>query len=137
MSETVEHIVHENGINEIILHKDDRQVVDDYMAIIETLLIEEIEREEDQPVRILVDLTKTLNVPPFAYITTKGRKILSKHYKDRDKIHVRGILLAKHDEMTIVSLAEALFKLLPVDAKMKPFEGRHRVQAIEWLLADD
>lgn len=137
MSEHIEYIVHENGINEIILHADDREVVDEYMNTIEKLIVQEIEDDSITIVRLLVNLTQTRNIPPFAYITKKGRRMLHEHFRDRDKIHLRGVMLARHDEMTIASLAETFIKLLPIDAQMKPFEGNQREEAIAWLLSDN
>lgn len=137
MSDNIEHIIHENGINEIILHADDREVVDAYMGVVEGLVTAAIESEDSSTIHLLVNLTQTRNAPPFSYITKKGRNLLHEHFKDRKKFQLRSVLLARQDEMTIVSLAESFFRLLPVDAKMKAFESHQRDNAIAWLLSDE
>lgn len=136
MSDNVEHIIHENGINEFILHSDDRGVVDEYISYLEELVVKAIENDGNDKIHVLINLTQTQNIPPFTYITKQERNLLHKYHDDRDKIHIRSAALARHDEMTIISLFEAFLKLLPVDAKVKSFESNQREQAIEWLLEE-
>jgi len=130
----IEHIEHDAGYHEVIFLADSRPAVDAHMAVVKTLLQDAIASDEIVTVHLVINLTQIKNVPPFAYLTKSGRKILQQFAKNRDKLHLRGVFLAKHNEMSILSLAENFIKLLPVDATIKPFEDRHA--AIAWLLKD-
>lgn len=137
MAEHIEHKVHDNGIHEVIFLIADHEVVDRYMNLMEALIEKIIDSDSPQKLSILLDMTRTLDLPPFSYITRQGRKLLHDHLKGRDKLHLRTAFLARHDELLVLSLAENFFKLLPVDIHMRVFEAGQREQAISWLLAEE
>lgn len=137
MVEYIEHTLDENGIHEIIFLEAHHHAVDSYMNLMEALVKEMIESDEIDKLRVMVNLTKSPDLPSFSYITSKGRKLLHGHLKDRAKFHVRAAFVAKHDEMMVMSLAENFLKLMPVDMKAKVFDGALRDEAINWILSDE
>lgn len=137
MAEYIEHTVHDNGIHEITYLEANRHAVDVYIELMESLLEEMLEDDSIEKVRILVNLTKTRELPAFSYLTSQGRKLVHEHLKDRAKFRVRSAFLAKHDEIMVMSLAESFLKLMPVDMKIKIFEADLRDEAIQWILSDE
>jgi hypothetical protein len=132
MTEHITLTEHDNGIHEIKLHAATRQVVDEYFTHIEAILKKQVVGQE--PVAsILVDLSES-GAPPFTYLTQQGRKLLHEHHRERDAIHVKIAFLAKDSTKTVLSLAEAFVKLLPIDASFKIFDWTKRHDAEEWLL---
>jgi hypothetical protein len=134
MSEHLEAILHENGIHELIFHSEHRQVVDEYFAWIEATVLKLAETSDTVNIRLLLNFVHARDLPPFTYLTSQGRKLLSHHSQDLAKLHIRGAFLARQDEMLVLSLIETFFKILPIDAKMKPFPVNEREKAIAWLL---
>jgi hypothetical protein len=137
MAEHIEHSLHDNGIHEITFLNAERHAVDAYMSLMDSLVTEMLENDSIGKLRLMVDLTKSHDLPSFSYITSKGRKLLHDHLKDRAKFHVRAGFVAKHDEIMVMSLAENFLKLMPVDMKVKVFEADMRDEAIIWILADE
>jgi hypothetical protein len=132
MTEHITLTEHSNGIHEIKWHAATRQVVDEYFTHIEAILKKQVVGQE--PVAyILVDLSQS-GAPPFTYLTQQGRKLLHEHHRERDAIHVKIAFLAKDSTKTVLSLAEAFVKLLPIDASFKIFDWTKRHDAEEWLL---
>jgi hypothetical protein len=135
MSEHVELIEHDDGIHEIIFHEATRQAVDDYMILVERIIEKQIAGRE--PVAcVLLNLSHS-GVPPFAYITQKGRSLLHEHHKERDAIHLKSAFLAKDSAKAVLSLAETFIKMLPIDATFKVFDWTKRSDAEAWLLSND
>lgn len=137
MAEHIEHIEHDNGIHEIIFLDASRHAVDEYMNTLEELVTPIVENNSVTKLFFIANLTQSHDLPSFSYITRQGRKLLHEHLSDRDKFHLRGAFLAKHDEVLVLSLAESFIKLMPVDMIMKVFEEESRDEAINWLLADE
>ena len=134
MTEHITVIEHDNGVHEIILHEATRQVVDDYFTQVEAILKKQIAGQE-LLAHILLDLSES-GAPPFSYLTQQGRKMLYEHHHERDAIHLRMAFLAKDSTKTVLSLAEAFVKLLPIDVTFKIFDWTKRHDAEEWLLSN-
>jgi hypothetical protein len=134
MPEELEIISHEHGIYELIFHSETRQIVDEYFAWLETMVIPLAEGSETGQVRLIVNFSQIRDLPSFSYLTNQGRKLLERHSEIRGKLHIRGAFLARQDEMMVLSLVESFFKLLPIDAKLKAFQAHEREKAIAWLL---
>lgn len=137
MAEHIEHILHDNGIHEILFLDANRQAVDAYMSQMELLVTERLESDSPEQLNILINLTQTHDLPPFSYLTKKVRHMLHEHLQDRGRLHLRNAILARHDAMMVMSLFESFMKLLPIDMEMKIFEANQRENAIHWILADE
>lgn len=134
MTEHLTLIEHTNGIHEIILHAAIRQVIDEYVIHVKRILINQIAGQESVA-HILLDVSKS-GAPPFAYLTQQGRKLLHEHHHERDAIHLKMAFLAKDSTKTVLSLAEAFVKMLPIDVAFKMFDWTKRNDAEEWLLTN-
>jgi hypothetical protein len=134
MPELLTFTEHPDGIHEIKFHEATRQVVDEYLPLLESILKKQIAGQE--PVaHLLLDLSES-GAPPFTYITQQGRKLLHEHLYDRDSIHLKTAFLAKDSTKTVLSLAETFVSMLPIDATFKVFDWTKRNEAEEWLLTD-
>ena len=134
MSDLITVTEHDNGIHEIKFHEATRHAVDEYLHTVESILTKQIAGQE-AIAHILLDLTDS-GVPPFAYITQQGRKLLHEHHRERAAIHLRLAFLAKDGAKTVLSLAEAFIKMLPIDASFKVFDWTKRHEAEDWLLSN-
>lgn len=134
MSSLVEHVVHENGIHEIIFHDSSRAAVDAYMDLLESIAFEHV--EAGKTVLALVNFTQVHTIPPIAYLTKKGRGLIHEHLGDRDKLHLRGAMLAPSEMQITLSLAQTFINLLPIDFTMQTFLPEQRSAAIDWILGN-
>lgn len=131
MTKLIEMSMHSNGIYEIIFHATNRAAVDEYMATLEEILVQKIENEET--VRVMIDMTQVNTLPPIAYVTEKGRQIVRDHFADRDKVHIRSAFIADRAMQITLSIAQSLMNLLPIDATIEVFAPEERQQAEDWL----
>ena len=137
MAKHIEHTIHDNGIHEIIFLDANHEAVNIYIDLMETLITEMIESDVPQKLHLLLNLTRTQDLPAFSYVTKQGRKMLHGHLKDREKLHIRSAFLARHDEMMVLSLAESFIKLMPVDMTVKVFDENQHGEAINWILSNE
>ena len=122
------HCVYEcldNNIHQFTIVKATRQAVDDYLQQLNDILV------ADQINRILVDI-RLDGMPPMRYAIRKGMQ----QFAGYEKVPTMRVAFL-YEEGTKVAIGEALLSLLRLNSTRRAFKGKHREEAIRWLLKEE
>jgi hypothetical protein len=132
MDEYCRHIVHENGIHELILLSGTKQGVDCYMEKIGALFLS---MPREKTLRYILNGTEA-PLPPIQYFVNESNRFEREH-----KYIGNGRLAILYRKDPFWSVASRVVTMLNVfyhgRLKLQIFEGKERKTAIEWLLRDD
>lgn len=128
-----ERILHDNGIQELIYHEATREAVDRYLEVFEQIINETV--QSGVIGRVLVNFVTPV-LPPVAYVTKQGRRLVTAHFADRDKIRIRSAILAPASAKPIISLMQTFLSMLPMEVTIANFVPEQRIDAENWLLSD-
>ncbi len=121
-----EHILHENGIHELILHENGTRGADAYLEQLEHLY--QAWANLDEPLLMIVNANG--GSLPISYAMQRGKE-LSARYPARGEIY-SATLTDNTMEARIVDTFLRVMRFSGVQVRF--FEDRHRADAIKWLL---
>jgi hypothetical protein len=126
--EAVQHIRHDNGIDEFIVQIPSKQAVDDWIRQLETIIEA---TPPDGTIRHLLDLRNGMG--SYGYSLQQVRALLARHPDYR-----KQRLAILHTTSLVQQLTGALIPLLRLDhfLRVRYFKPQERSQAVDWLLAD-
>ncbi len=121
-----EHILHENGIHELILREHGMRGADAYLEQLEQLYQTWTNLEEP----LLVIFNPDGGSLPISYTIQRGKE-LSDRYPSRGEVYT-ATLTTNTMEARIVDTFLRAIRFTGVQVRF--FEDRHRAEAINWLL---
>ncbi len=119
-------IQHDNGIYELVLHKNNRQTVDELLHVITEYIRPE---EQTEDIRLLLDQRET-GVMPIRYLTSKIRE-----YQATQKRALSSRTAILYKDNSLLTLMQGVMKLFPMQgADTFTFIKEDHDKAVAWLL---
>lgn len=116
-----------NDVHKLILQDDTSAAVDDALYHMKAILDEQ---PADETLRLFIDARA--GVPPLNYFFTELRKL----YGSYDALpQIRAVYV--YDKSIVLSIIQAFFQALRMNASRRFLKNGTDVEALEWLLSDE